>query len=155
MTNVQRVITHMLDKRLLKQRGLITSGYHLPYNPKLKEAARQLRRNLTEPEKRIWFGVLRRLEYPVLRQKPLDNFIVDFYCPKAKLVIEIDGKSHDTNDARLYDKERDEILQSYGLKVLHVRNEEVMNDFDGIKRKILNIIHERAGKKTNPPVVPL
>jgi very-short-patch-repair endonuclease len=137
----------MLDKHLLKQRGLITTGYHLPYNPKLKERARQLRRTMTEPEKTLWYKLLRELEYTVLRQKPLDNYIVDFYCPKAKLVIEVDGDSHEGKVAVEYDYVRDEILQSYDLKVIRVRNEEVMKNFEHVREKILKVIKERTVQK--------
>ena len=67
----------MPDSSSWKQRGLITTGFHLPYNPKLKERARELRRNMTEAERRLWNAFLRHVDLPVLRQKPIDNYIVD------------------------------------------------------------------------------
>jgi very-short-patch-repair endonuclease len=70
---------------------LIDSDFHLPYNPKLVERAKNLRKNMTPAEKKLWYSYLRNFKFRVLRQKPIDNFIVDFYCAKLKLVIEIDG----------------------------------------------------------------
>ncbi|MBI4548632.1 MAG: endonuclease domain-containing protein [Ignavibacteriae bacterium] len=135
----------MLDRHTLRQRGLITTGHHIPYNPRLKEIARQLRRKMTEAEKKLWYGTLRDFDYTILRQKPLDNFIVDFYCPKAKLVIEVDGDSHDAANAVLYDEERDSILESYGLKVIRFQNEDVMNNFERVRKRILTDLSERIG----------
>jgi very-short-patch-repair endonuclease len=77
---------------------------------------------MTVAEKKIWYSYLRSFPFRVLRQKPIDNFIVDFYCAKLKLVIEIDGDSHYTNEGREYDIERTKILAGYGLKVIRFSN---------------------------------
>ena len=122
----------MIDRTSLRQRGLISTGYHIPYNPKLKDRARELRRNMTVAEKRLWICFLRNVKHNVLRQKPLDNYIVDFYCPKLKLVIEVDGESHCTDEGKAYDEVRTQILEGYGLKVVRVKNEEVMNEFETV-----------------------
>ena len=74
----------------------------------------------------------------MLRQKPIDHYIVDFYCAKAKLVIEIDGSVHDGNEAMNYDKEKDAVLEGYGLTVLRFRNEQVLDEFE----KVCKIIGE-------------
>ena len=94
------------DAAFLKQRGLITTGFHLPYNPKLIERARKMRKNPTLAEKKLWQAFLRRFPYRVLRQRVIDHFIVDFYIPKLKLVIEVDGGIHDQKDQAEYDKQR-------------------------------------------------
>ena len=105
--------------------------YFLPYNPKLIEKAREMRKNPT-------FN--RGGEMKVWRQKPIDNFIVDFYCPKLKLVIEVDGDSHFTEDGTLYDAQRTLILEGYGLSVIRFTNDEVINCFEGVCAKIEDLL---------------
>lgn len=100
------------------QKGLITNGNSLLYNPKLVERAREMRKNMTDAEKKLWFGFLRNFNYRVLRQRPIDHFIVDFYCAELKLAIEVDGGQHFTEKGLEYDKERTRILEGYGIKVL-------------------------------------
>jgi very-short-patch-repair endonuclease len=75
---------------------------------------------------------LRNFKYKVHRQRPIDQFIVDFYCPELKLVIEIDGDSHNSENAQVYDLERTQILEGYGLTVIRFTNEEVLGDFAGV-----------------------
>jgi very-short-patch-repair endonuclease len=87
------------------------SGFYLPYNPKLVPIAKQLRLNQTVTEKKMWQGFLRKLPLRILRQRPIDNFIVDFYCSGLRLVIEIDGESHFTEQGKIYDEERTNILE--------------------------------------------
>lgn len=70
---------------------------HIPYRDDLKEKAKELRKNMTGPEKNLWYNVLRKNQiegYRFLRQKPLLSYIVDFYCDELKLAIELDGFSH-------------------------------------------------------------
>ena len=109
---------------------------YIPYDPQLKDKARELRKNMTQPEKKLWFAFLRGLPQTFLRQKPLDSFIVDFYCAQNKLVIEIDGESHYVADAQEYDKRRTSALQKYGLTVLRFTNREVMDNFGGVCEEI-------------------
>jgi very-short-patch-repair endonuclease len=120
-------------------KDLIDSDFHLPYNPKLVERAKDLRRNMTPAEKKLWYSYLRDFNFRVLRQKPINNFIVDFYCAKLKLVIEIDGDSHFTNDGKDYDQERTQILEGYGLRVMRFTNDEVLKDFAGVCQRIEEI----------------
>jgi very-short-patch-repair endonuclease/16S rRNA G966 N2-methylase RsmD len=116
-------------------RDLITNGYHLPYNPDLVERARELRRNMTPAERQLW-EYLKHAPYRFLRQRPIDHFIVDFYCPALRLVIEVDGEQHYTEEGKAYDAERDTILQSYGLRVVRFRNEEVLRHFESVRQRI-------------------
>jgi adenine specific DNA methylase Mod/very-short-patch-repair endonuclease len=118
-----------------KARGLITNGYHLPYNPDLVERARELRRHMTPAEEKLW-EYLKHAPYRFLRQRPIDHFIVDFYCPALRLVIEVDGEQHYTEEGKAYDAERDAILQGYGLRVVRFRNEEVLRYFESVCRRI-------------------
>ena len=125
------------DYELLKRRGLITTGFHLPYNPDLVGLARSMRKALTSAEKKLWEGLLRDIKFRVLRQRPIDNFSVDFYCPKMKLIIEIDGAGHFKDDGRALDKERTKILEAYGLRVVRFSDHDVMMHFTGVCERIL------------------
>lgn len=108
------------------------SRNHLPYNPKLVSRAKELRKNMTPAEKKLWYGYLRTFPHRVHRQRPIDHYIVDFYCPKLKLVIEVDGDSHFTSEVQKYDQKRTEILEGYGLQVVRFTNEQVRNNFEGV-----------------------
>jgi len=127
------------DNESLKRRGLITTGFHLPYNPDLVGRARSMRMALTPAEKKLWKGLLKNFKFRVLRQRPIDNFIVDFYCPKRKLVIEIDGACHFKDEGKTLDKERTEILEAYGLRVVRFSDHDVMKNFSGVCEKILSL----------------
>ena len=133
------------DKGLLKERGLIITGFHLPYNPALTEVARKLRKDPTPAEKKIWHDYLSTLKYRVLRQRPIDNYIVDFYCREYKLVVEIDGDSHFTEAGKSYDEERTETLEQYRLKVIRFLNDDVLNNLDGVVFRIEDIVQELRG----------
>jgi very-short-patch-repair endonuclease len=106
----------------------------LPYNKKLKARSRELRSSMTDAEIALW-GKLRRKQLHGLqfyRQKPLGKFIVDFYCPAAQLVIEIDGGQHYQDDGRIRDGLRDGYLESLGLRVLRFSNLDVLTNMDGV-----------------------
>jgi very-short-patch-repair endonuclease len=106
----------------------------LPYNANLKQRSQQLRDNLTDAEKHLWSKIrmkqLKGLWF--YRQKPLGVYIADFYCPKAKMVIEVDGGQHFTNETVEYDKVRNEYMESIGLKVLRFTNMEVLGNIEGV-----------------------
>ena len=99
------------------------------YNSKHREAARKLRREMTQPERHLWYCFLRDYPVKVYRQRPIDRFIVDFYCSKAHLVIELDGSQHYTVDGMAYDKLRTELLEKYRLEVIRFSNLEIENHF--------------------------
>ena len=102
------------------------------HNPKLTENARELRKNMTKEEKHLWYDFLK--DYPVrfLRQKVIDDFIVDFYCRSAKLIIELDGSQHYEDKGMEYDAERTAYLEQYGVRVLRIPNNEVSRNFSGV-----------------------
>jgi very-short-patch-repair endonuclease len=104
------------------------------YDPKLKLPSRQLRNKSTEAEILLWSKIrLRQLKDLLFyRQKPLGGYIVDFYCPKAKLVLEVDGAQHFEKDAMEYDRVRDELLKNMGLTVLRFTNVDVLDNIDGV-----------------------
>ena len=128
-------------KEEIRRRGLVSTGFHLPYNPDLKERSRELRKNMTDAEKKIWFGYLKLLQVNVVRQKPIDHFIVDFYIPDYKLIIEIDGKIHNTRERKECDIFKDNMLKVYGLSVLRITNDVIIYDFDNA----VKLIKDRIG----------
>jgi very-short-patch-repair endonuclease len=134
--------------KTLESGGLTITGSNLPYNRRLIERARQLRRHMTPAESRLWYRFLQTFEYPVLRQRPIDHYIVDFYCARLKLVIEIDGETHYTEDGKVYDEKRTQVLEGYGLRVLRFTNEEVERNLESVCQRILEVAQE------SPPTPP-
>lgn len=108
----------------------------LPYNPKLTKLARSLRKNMTPFEKIMWYEFLSTHIHRFMRQRPIDNYIVDFYCASKKLVIEIDGDSHGSNDSRNYDIKRTRVLEYFGLKVIRFTNKEITESFESVCEEI-------------------
>lgn len=108
-------------------------GAFLPYNKNLTELARNNRKDPTPAESLIWNKVLRSRQcsdYKFLRQKPIGNCIVDFYCSKLQLVIEIDGESH--AEQVEYDAERTRFLASPGLSVIRYSSRDVLHNLEGV-----------------------
>ena len=121
----------------------------LPFNKNLKEKARKLRRNMTLAEKKIWYQLLARDQLyglRFLRQKPIDQYVVDFYCHKLKLVIEVDGESHLSADAMEYDEQRTKVLNAYGIEVVRYTNEEILNHFEDVVIDLKNRVKERINE---------
>ena len=104
----------------------------MKYNRDNKEYAHQLRKNMTPWERKLWYLFLK--DYPVRfqRQKCIDNYIVDFYCFKAKLIIELDGGGHYDAEAERHDQYRTKVLEKYGLKVIRFCNLDVDKNFYGV-----------------------
>jgi len=110
----------------------------LTYNENLKGLAQQLREDMTDAERCIWAKIRMGQTHDAIfyRQKPIGEYIVDFYCPKAKLVIEIDGSHHLVGETIEYDRIRDDHLSSLGLRVLRFTNTEVLTNTEGVVEKI-------------------
>lgn len=102
------------------------------YDKKLKSRADELRKNMTQQEWNLWYFYLKGHRLKWYRQRIIDRFIVDFYCHAAKLVIEIDGKQHYTEQGIAYDVERTQVLQEYGLKVLRYTNQQLECNFQEV-----------------------
>ena len=102
------------------------------HNRELVPLARELRRNKTQEERRLWYDFLRSYPVRFYRQKVLGSYIVDFYCARARLVIELDGFQHAQPEAVLRDAERTAFLQSYGLQVLRIPNPDVRRHFSAV-----------------------
>ena len=113
------------------------------HNPTLTPNARALRKVMTPQEKQLWYGFLRSYPIPILRQKVIDRFIVDFYCSKARLVIEIDGNHHDTKQGIAHDFERTQYLQGYGLAVLRFSNTAIDTDYTNVCKRIDEMIRQK------------
>jgi very-short-patch-repair endonuclease len=128
------------------QAGGIREGLMHPYNKNLVELAKDLRKNMTPAEKCLWKRIrLKSLGCTFFRQRPIGEYIVDFYCPKADLVIEVDGDIHLGKEAIENDYVRDEYMGSLELVVLRFLNLEVLNNTDKVVEKIRNQI------RLNPP----
>ena len=102
-----------------------------------------MRREMTAAENKLWYDYLRRDGNRWLRQKPIDDYLVDFYCPKLKLAIEVDGTTHLENKDKVYDKKRTEELEKLGIKILRFWNNDILNGLaevaNIVKQQIKNI----------------
>ncbi len=112
----------------------------IPYNRKLQGLARANRKNMTDAELLVWFRIRRKQLKGVqfYRQKIIADFIVDFYCPRARLVIEIDGAQHYSAKGIKKDKLRDEYIASLGLSVLRFSDTSVLKEIEGVIESIYN-----------------
>jgi very-short-patch-repair endonuclease len=110
----------------------------IPYNPILKEFARQLRNNSTETEIYLWLKLKGKqmYGYDFHRQKPIDNFIVDFFCHELMLAIEVDGYSHEFLEVYNKDTIKEKRLNDLGIEVLRFSDEEVLKDMENVLRAI-------------------
>ena len=113
-------------------------------NSELLNRARELRKNMTKEEKKLWFGFLRKHALRFRRQEIIGNYIVDFYCKEAKLVIEIDGAQHYEHEAVEYDSKRTEYLEKTGIKVIRILNSQINKDFENVCRYINSNIDNRG-----------
>ena len=105
----------------------------------LIQNAKDLRSLMTPAEKMLW----KRLRgkkmngYKFYRQVPIDRFVVDFYCPEKKLIVELDGEIHDREDVKEHDKNREEVFLGKGLRTIRFRNEEVFKNMNGVCEQIV------------------
>ena len=108
------------------------------YNTELKQLSQQLRSNMTDAEKLLWSKVRRNQlkGYQFYRQRIIGNYIVDFYCPRANLIIELDGGQHYTEEGVNKDKSRDAYMKQEGYRVLRFSDKEVFENLHGITERI-------------------
>ncbi len=102
---------------------------------------------MTEAERKIWTKVRRKQlkEFQFFRQKPIGNYIVDFYCPKARLIIEIDGGQHYETHNKISDRKRDLEFKNLGFKVIRFTNLDILRNINGVMEEIYKIL-------PNPPL---
>lgn len=126
----------------------VVKEMHIGAKPELFRHAQEMRKNPTESEKRMW-NILRKFRpegYIFRRQHPVDIFIADFYCHKLKLIIEVDGDVHNSEQSKEYDNGRSGELEKYGLNIIRFTNDQVLKDPDNVTLQIKNFIN----KQTSP-----
>ena len=109
-------------------------------NSLLTANAQKLRKSMTKEERKLWYDCLKKLPITIKRQKVIGEYVVDFYCAKANLVIEIDGSQHYETKGEIKDKERDRYLKEMGLTVKRFSNYEVNSQFRSVCDEIYNLI---------------
>ena len=109
---------------------------NLPYDSRLNERAKDLRRKMTPQERKLWYAFLRTYPVKIYKQRVIKFFVVDFYCAEARLVIELDGSQHYTEQGKVYDEERSAIMEGYGIEVLRFSNREVNQQFAAVCERI-------------------
>ncbi len=115
------------------------------HNKNLLCFARELRNNPTKEEKKLWYDFLSSYPIRFTRQKVLGQYIADFYCARAKLVIELDGSQHFTDEGLCYDLTRSEFLEEYGLEIVRIPNNEINDNSDGVCEFIDSVVKEAVG----------
>ncbi len=113
-------------------------------NPKLTRISKVLRKNMTKEEKRLWYDFLKNIPQTVNRQKVIGDYVVDFYCASAKLIIELDGSQHATDSGIKKDAERDAFFNSLGLTVMRIPNFEIHENFNGVCEGIWDFIESAS-----------
>ena len=114
-------------------------------NDRILNTARMLRRNLTDQERHLWYDFLQKYPVKIYKQKIIGNYIVDFYCHSAKLVIELDGSQHYTARGKECDEKRTAALEKHGLSVLRFSNKDVDERFE----QVCYIIDQRIKEAVN------
>ena len=113
------------------------------YRSDLRKKAQILRKNMTPQEKHLWYDFLRDYRPRFYRQKPMLTYILDFYCPTARIVVEIDGSQHFEEQAAIYDDKRTQELRNIGLDILRYTNREINESFESVCQSIEVAIKER------------
>lgn len=124
----------------------------IPYNPKLKEFAKELRKNSTKSEIRLWYYLKgkQRMGFDFHRQKPIDNYIVDFYCCELMLAIELDGITHTYENSLQKDRIRDERLESLGVTVLRFEDNFIYHQINWVLEEIDETIVKLKNQEPTP-----
>ncbi len=121
------------------------------HNKEIVPLAKVLRKNMTKEEKHLWYDYLKDYHIGFIRQKVIGKYIVDFYCAKAKLVIELDGSQHYEDKTIEKDNLRTEFLEQYGLKVIRISNLDISKNFEGVCMFIDNVVKQSL---SHPSLVP-
>jgi very-short-patch-repair endonuclease len=138
-----------------KTQMVVKSGDNYSYNKKLQPLAKELRKGLTKSEACLWKYALKAKQlkgYQFRRQRPILQYIADFFCKELMLIIELDGITHDDEVALVKDNRREERLAKAGFKIVRFTDEEVLNNMDGVLSELERIIGEiEASTPLNPP----
>ncbi len=110
----------------------------LPFNKNLKQFARELRKNMTDAERLLWTHIRKKQlkGCQFYRQKNIGNYIVDFYCPASKIIIEVDGGQHYSEAGAAKDKTRDDYMASLGFTILRFSDIDVLKNINGVLETI-------------------
>ena len=122
-----------------------------PYERGLLPVSHQLRREMTKQERKLWHGFLKNYPVRIYRQRVIDRFIVDFYCSQAKLVIELDGGQHLSEEGLARDNERSEVLNAYGIRVLRFTNEQIEHNYGEVCKSIDLAVKDRTRPDPHAP----
>jgi len=116
----------------------------IPYKPYLKEYARKLRNHSTHSEIKLWKELKGKAfgKYDFHRQKPVDNYILDFFCPLLMLGIEVDGSSHNFEDVIQKDQIKEQRMNALGISVIRFTDREIFTEMDNVLRTITDFIEE-------------
>ncbi|MCQ2454885.1 MAG: endonuclease domain-containing protein [Clostridia bacterium] len=117
------------------------------HNKELTANAKVLRKNMTKEERHLWYDFLRNYPIRFLRQKVIDNYIADFYCHTARLVIELDGSQHYSEDGLIKDKIRTEKIEERNLTVIRIPNNYLNNNFRDVCEYIDNTVKQKSNKE--------
>ena len=118
-------------------------GDFMAQTEKIRRNSQNLRKNMTKEEHHLWYDFLKNYPVPFHRQYSFENYIVDFYCHQAKLVLELDGSQHCSPEGIEYDRKRTAFLESKGLYVLRISNQDVMGRFRGVCEMVDLIVRSR------------
>ena len=116
------------------------------HNKSIVPTAKMLRKNMTKEEKHLWYDFLQSYPIRFLRQKVLGQYIADFYCAKAKLVIELDGSQHFSEMGIARDGERTAFLEQYDLHVIRIPNQMIWQDFDRVCEYIDDVVRQSLSR---------
>ena len=119
----------------------------LEYNKNLIPFAKSLRKNATPQENHLWYDFLRSYTPRFQRQKTIGQFIADFYCEKARLVIELDGSQHFTPEGITHDEARTAAIETVGIEVLRFTNRDIDSEFKAVCTKIDAVVQERIDRQ--------
>jgi len=122
------------------------------HNKEIVSTAKMLRKSMTKEEKHLWYDYLRTNPARFTRQKVLGKYIADFYSAKAKLIIELDGSQHYSEEGLRKDAERSAYLEEYGLTVIRILNEEINKNFYGVCEYIEHITIHRLENPGDDPL---
>ena len=118
---------------------------YLPRNKKSANLAKSLRKNMTKQERHLWYDFLKQLPVQFYRQFTIESYIIDFYCPKARLAIEIDGSQHYEDEAVQYDIKRTKALESHGIAVVRYTNRDINERFTAVCDDIKHYLNNALG----------
>ena len=146
--NIKDITPEYLYENGIDPKGMQFGPNFFPYNPKLKQFSRDLRNHEQISEALLWKCLKgKKTGYLFLRQRPILNFIADFFCYELKLVIEIDGTSHFSAEAQKRDAERDRQMQTIGLRIIRVLDSDVLKNPESVVQGIMEQLTPKEGRE--------